>query len=292
MKYEIYGIVVETNFKIDILIPTTPKISMLKIINYPLQLYNPDQIKNKYIQIDFQCGLIYLINKFENVILVFSDNINKVISSLFNIPFALFFNNIKKGLLLHISTVQLKNKDIIGFTGEKGSGKSTITFMLSQYLSLFSDDTLFISNDKPHLGYSAGSFIRLNSDVLYMHKQKEIYENAIKNIAGKAYVFPNELGYPSPEEFFGTLKKIYKINRKDTKSIIVKPIVTKISKILLLIQNLIGKEYISNSELLDTYRSEIFEYLISNVKFYELDVPNNLQILNDLIKSQYLSIIL
>lgn len=261
----------------------------IKLSNFPYEQkseYDAGDDTNYFI-VDFGINLLYFIPKSDNPsneILVFSDENEKIRSSFLNIPVSLFLLRYN-GLMLHVSCIE-QNGDIFGFCGEKGTGKSTLSFLLSKTYNLFSDDSLYARfSESGMLCYRTNSFIRLHMNTFLMYGKENDFNGLHKNLVGKAYVFPDQMGLKSSCKNVGHLKRLYFLKRNKNGLFEVKSVTENILKKIYLLNNIIGMPYVNNELLLKIVYWDSYQYLINNVDFYEMTVPDDLDKMSKLIKS-------
>ena len=127
----------------------------------------------------------YLI--FTDRIMCIAEDFDSFFSTVFNIPFAVFFTT-KQEKLLHCCSMFYDNS-LVCFVGEKGVGKSTLTQLIDGTpFQLFSDDTLRIANN--HLCYRANNLIKLTAETITHLGLENL--SCEKNVVGKTYgIIPN-----------------------------------------------------------------------------------------------------
>ena len=292
MRYDLFGFILETQLEFPILQITQKQNSdnIIKLSVLPYEKNSEHDLndnKNNFV-INFGINLIYIVPKPENPcndITVFSDEEEKVRSSFLNIPMSLFLLRYK-GFLLHISCIE-KSGILIGFCGEKGVGKSTITFLLSKYYNLFSNDALYVQSEVNNIvGYRTNSFIRVAQNTFEMYGKENDFHKLNKNIMGKAYVFPEQMGLKSSKNNTGQLKRIYFLKRYNDITIKNIRIESFIKKKLYLFNNIIGAYHIKDELFLSMASWEAYTCLMNNVEFFEMNVPDNLDLTKSTIENK------
>ncbi|MCQ2426788.1 MAG: hypothetical protein MJ137_00105 [Clostridia bacterium] len=274
--YMIYGIITRTNFQIDILTEYNPSSEVdLDICVHSFSEYN-ESLKNDKIIIDFHFNLVYLIDPLQKNITVFSDDINKVVSSVFNIPFGVFLAISKECVLIHGSAVLINDKICI-FSGNKKVGKSTLTYLMSSYYPFVGDDTICVSLACPHLCCSSGSFIRIDKSIL---DHRELSQTKGYNISGKAYFFPDSaIDLMASNKSSTTLGRIFYLDRHDSEKIETKEIGSKIKKQILLANNIIGNEYLPFECINNAVNA------LSHIHAFKMTIPNSIPLLKQSLES-------
>jgi len=274
--YMIYGILTRTNFQIDILTEHDPSSNVgLDIEFHSISDFN-ESFKNGKTVVDFHFDLFYLIDPLKRSITVFSDDINKVVSSIFNIPFGVFLATTTDRVLIHGSAV-LINDQICVFSGNKTIGKSTLTHLLSSYYPFAGDDTICVSLDKKHICSSSGSFIRIDKTIL---DQLELSKIKGYNISGKAYYFPDSvIDLTDPGKSGIPLGRICFLERKDTAQIEIEEISSVIKKKIYLANNIIGNEYLSFDCINNAVNS------LTRIPAFKMTIPNSIPLLKKSLES-------
>lgn len=185
--YKIYGMAFETNVEINLLqklndkpIGTNPRIILKNQINFLDDGIKINKLNDKYI-LSISNTLSYTID--ENEICCYTKDYQSFISTLFNIPFSIFFL-LRGEFLLHASSI-VYNKKLILFCAKKGVGKSTLVNMLNnKELMLFGDDTIRVTNS--NVGYRA-----FNYSKLYYETSLDLgcITSSQTNLAGKHYIY-------------------------------------------------------------------------------------------------------
>ncbi len=125
---------------------------------------------------------IYYVDGKDNRIRCLATSFESFFSTLFNIPFSLFFAS--KGWCLFHACSLLREKTVICISGDKGVGKTTLSYLLAgDQLKLYSDDTLLIrSKTRP---FRAHNLMKLTDQSV---SELNIFDvNKERNIIGKRY---------------------------------------------------------------------------------------------------------
>ena len=139
-EYELYDYILKTNLKIPFLIETnysekSPKDIIELIVHTAEDFHNIYTNEQLWTILDFKINLVYLISNENNIIEAFTDDNEKVISSFFNIPLALFAFKHKR-FIIHSSSFE-KDGYVYGFIGAKGAGKSTLLSVICKKYNFF-----------------------------------------------------------------------------------------------------------------------------------------------------------
>jgi len=264
--YNIYGIIVRAN----VALPLIKELEGGSIWELDLDI--------QYNKVTFEENII-LINQSDNVFFVRLGNIaeycifvkqNKItciaknfesfFSTLFNIPFSVYFAT-RGDILLHACSMQYRN-ELICFSGEKGVGKSTLTKILNgvEFL-LYADDTLRITKDLR--GYRAHSLIKLTLETVEEFNIKEITN--VENITKKLY------GMIESSDNVVRVASIISIKRTNQTLKIIN-VSNDVIKKYIFFNNIVGVNYFSRTLL-----RIVLENFINNVKYFELTLPDDLQ---------------
>lgn len=134
-----------------------------------------------YYRIDLGKYAQYIVYTSRNRIECFAEDFESFFSTIFNLPFSIFFMT-RDEVLLHACSMYY-NGGLICFAGNKGVGKSTLSHLLDgDDFRLYSDDTLRISNN---VGYRAHNLMKLTQETVDKLSVKDIL--GVRNVAGKAY---------------------------------------------------------------------------------------------------------
>ena len=206
----------------------------------------------------------YTIDYLNSSISCVAKNKEVLFSTLFNIPFSIYFT-VKGDILLHACTL-LHDKNLIGIAGNKGIGKSTLSCLLSfSPLSQYSDDTIRITYD--HIAYRAHNLTKHTAETAELFN--EDYQILPKNITNKIYV---SLSPKSEPKFLHSVIQLQRGN-----SIRFERIESDVIKRQIYVRNIVGVEWFNKDLLKIAYSNDQFK----NMKVFKLIVPNNLQFLAD-----------
>ncbi len=280
-EYYVYGFRVKTNMELHMLSlyngqKTLGEIELIIVIekvngNFDDWIINVELGREKSI-LKIGNNVIYHINHIENVIEVLSHDKNCVESTILNLPFALFF--IKKDmLLLHASSVKNKN-EIIPICAPKGTGKTTVTFGLTQFYDFFSDDTLLVDcREGKLLGYYGTRWGKLKKDSFELLKINEDFDAFKKNIQNKAYycLQKNDNNESSEQ---GLLTKLFFMRRENgsTKSAKIDNI---FARKMLLHTNICGTATLGYEYCKLVENNPVYIYILKNCDFTKITISNS-----------------
>ena len=192
--YRIYGLTVKTNVPLTLLAETDAAPEDLSIRveygavqkSYDIRVLEDDGVYR------VNLGMLadYRIYPERGLMECTAEDYNGFFSTLFNIPFSIFFA-VRSLRLLHCCAMTYKEK-LICLAGEKGVGKSTVTSILDGGdFRLFSDDSLLISDDGR--GYKPHNLIKMTESTVKFSRKNAIMLTDCFNAVGKRYgVFDGE----------------------------------------------------------------------------------------------------
>lgn len=288
MKYYIYGIELNSPVRFESLSLCCKSqyarysVNLIvKPFSESFSIASTNKYSIKQFDVVFPIGIRYIIRPDDNLIIAYSDDFQIIESSLFNIPFALLLAS-KGDLLLHASSfIDCKGR-LCAVSAEKGKGKSTLTFLLGKYCDLFGDDTLCVTVNK---SYRCSPLFKLTDQTLSVAGFCNLSQPFLRNIAGKAYFDAFGKEYHSSTINSAKLEKIFFLRRGCDRRIFIEKITSKIKKASLLIDNIIGLDYVDTSFLVEFFKTESFRNAVNTIDFFNLIIPNNLQSLNELLIS-------
>lgn len=185
-------------------------------------------------------------------------NFEAFFSTLFNIPFAVYFAS-RKERLLHTCSM-LYERRLLCFIGEKGSGKSTLTKLLDgTAFQLYSDDTLRLAEDM--LGYRAHNLIKCTDQTVTALR---LQTTGAKNAVGKQYAY---ISCPSTEAPVSALIAV----KRTTGSAALKKITSPLMQKALYCGNIVGAQYFPAPLL-----NQLFSESAPPLPCYVLLVPDGL----------------
>jgi dephospho-CoA kinase len=207
----------------------------------------------------------YRIDIINNRIDCNAENFEAFFSTLFNIPFSVYFF-LKKEKLLHACSM-LREDSLFCFTGGKGIGKSTLTHLLNgKEFKLYSDDT--VRETAEGYGIRAHNLVKLTDETIENLRITDILRS--KNVMGKTYKKNYSKSYPA------VIKTIIQLYRTEG--------IVKLEKIndekiirLIYIDNIVGTGYFKKELLKDICK------IIppKNILFYKLIIPDTISRLED-----------
>ncbi len=289
--YSIYGLKAISNIKIPFLneIDSESQFNIQPVIRLYIRI-TPTYIYNSAPFIEY-CEEIckihfkhakYILNLKNNSIYSESDSLSNVFLSLFNIPYSIMLSN-NGYILLHSSSCVYNNKLVV-FVGKKGAGKSTILLKSAMQGSRFySDDTLMIDSTVTTIyAYKAPGGFKYTKDCFecfkdFIHlKSEQLSFNPTSN----KYIvqYKKELTIEEQQN----LSSVFVISRHSQNSITLTEIESMIAKKALVINNIVGIKYYSNPLLEKLVIAPTLNYLVRNVKIFELHLPNDLNYQYDL----------
>lgn len=262
--YHIYNYILATDIKFDMLLEFHETISNKKIIYLHINENCCDTIDFK---ISFSEGISYYIVKPKNSIYVFTENINLVFISLFNIPMSAYCL-LDNRLLLHCNTL-ITNNTLFCIGGKKGVGKTTMSLFLSKKYEIYSDDSLSIDNiDNMICGFSGSDYIKISKNTYDLYINDGKFGDYYNEFSEKAII---NLERPMSNPL--RLTHFFYLVRGN----IDKPVFTKVNlnaaKASIIIESVLGKNYIDGSLLKNIYKTPLYDSLIKNVFYYIVTVP-------------------
>lgn len=203
---------------------------------------------------------VYQIDTEDKRIVCQAKDFESFFSTLFNIPFSVYFLS-KKEVLFHACSLVYDHQAFC-LTGEKGVGKSTLTGILNQYeeFQIFGDDTIHI--DGQLMCSPAHNLMKQTPETVQSLNTKTLN---YRNVAGKFYVsFESETS-------LGEIRKIFHISRSDELAFTVRKITNRLKQNSIYKSNVVGIRHMPYGLL-----TNLFKINQENLEFYELFVPNDL----------------
>lgn len=274
--YKIYNIIVKTNIEIYILdkILETNNFSDQIVFDLKWERKKIKKvedvnviIKDTVISVSNSiCNYIILLN--DKLIKSFSDTIEEMVSTLFNLPFSyisLYYGNI----IFHGSSIVSSKRAYI-FCAEKGVGKTTLVSRLLHYFNFYYDDTLLV--DRELRSYGGYKFLKIiNPQIPTIAKEK-----LLKNIQGKFYVPPNYISNYKIVKDGKILDTIFILRRCNESKVKFKKINDFLSKKMLLLSSIVGIDYLDYKIIKTIESLEIFNNIMSKINVVQINVPNDL----------------
>lgn len=269
-QYYVYGELLICNIKLPILETVSQRQYCKKTIELNVNIGhvgNDTGIKknhNNY-TVFFPQTAIYTIYEHIDRIDCIATSVEGCFSTLFNIPFSIYFL-IRNEMLIHGCSM-VKHDKCLCFTGHKGVGKTTLVSLLDgEDLILWGDDTLRVKNDLT--AYRAHNLIKITDET--SHSIMLRYNvTQYKNLVGKSY------GILPPYELQCTIGAIIELSRSHTTAII-RPINEKLIRNIILKRNIVGINCF-DKHLLDKIN---YIKLDSTIKCFSLVVPDSIAELN------------
>lgn len=268
--YKIYGKSVAVNIELPLLTENydfcSDKIDLE--INVEFGEIKGDNIKIEEFDDNYKISLgsfsIYRIFPAQSKIMCVAKNFEAFFSTLFNIPFSVYF--LHEGEFLYHACGLEYNNFAFCLTGNKGVGKSTITQILSldNTFRIFADDTIYI--DKNFCAYNAHNLLKQTASTTEILQLNTLNK---KNAAGKYYL--------SFEKVFNSLEvsKIFHIIRTSDTQLNLKPVKSDLKKSSIFKTNIVGINYMPCSLMSKTLKFKAEK----SIEFYDLYVPNDLNLL-------------
>lgn len=287
--YCFYGYNIKTNFEIPFFPVENKKPDIIDVTFNAM--YGNNATEEMFISNDNNCCTVispyasYEINTVDKFIEARYNEMEQLYSTMFNVPFSILAIS-KNDLLFHCSSISCTDY-IYAFTGEKGMGKSTMISHLSRKFNFFSDDTLNIKMNEGLRGYSYGDFLKLDeaSFLTHMNIKKQVFDCAAKNIQEKAYLYTSDLNLLPGKRDALYLRKIYILNRENRNNITLNRIDNIMRKKFLIINNTVGASFLPKEFLWKLFNNSIVEIIVKNIPIYQINIPDNLSYLNDVVEN-------
>lgn len=200
----------------------------------------------------------YTIDPWDGRFVCSAANFEAFFSTLFNIPFAVYFAS-RGEKLLHTCSM-LYERRLLCFIGEKGSGKSTLTKLLDgTAFQLYSDDTLRLAEDM--LGYRAHNLIKCTRQTVTALR---LQTTGVENAVGKQYAYIASSSTEAPVSALIAVKRT-------TGSAALKKITSPLMQKALYYGNIVGAQYFPAPLL-----NQLFSEAAPPLPCYVLLVPDGL----------------
>ena len=264
-SYYVYGEILLSNVKLPLLNTTV----LYGVNNIRLNVRFGDvgdknyilKLDYKYI-VSFANTAIYYVYENEDRIDCTATDNESLFSTIFNIPFSIYFL-MRNELLIHCCSMIIYDRCLC-FAGNKGVGKSTLVSLLcDDEFIIFGDDTLRVKKDSTV--YRAHNLIKITDETA--NKISANYEvTSFRNLTGKVYgILPNILDAYQ----FDTIIELLRINSaiaiRGINSIIVKNNIIK--------KNIVGVSYF-DKYLFNKLQSVTLEM---DANCFVLTLPDGLQ---------------
>lgn len=269
--YEVYGFVLKSN----IFMPLLPEIGAdcafdveLKVTYDLVEDDSPIKIteNSEYFVVDLCPFAVYKVYKKECLIECSARNFTDFFSTFFNIPFSVFLM-MREEILFHTNSMICDNC-LLCFSGKKGVGKSTLTYLLSteKRFCLYSDDTLRI--DKNYLCYKGNNLIKLTDESIDKYGAEK--RTGIKNSVGKEFCIID-----AQEKMFN-FKYVFQISRHRENFNLCEVNKTALKRTTIC-SNIVGIDYFCSSLL----EKALDKSKKIDVNIFNLYVPDTLEALTN-----------
>lgn len=263
--YYLYQFILETDIVFDMLIKfEQPTVSRNNIISL---LVNEELPEEPEYVVTFREDIKYYLYPKRNCIYVQTSNLDYLYSSFFNIPMSVFCL-FKDKVILHCNAVEI-DSFLYCFSGNKAMGKTTLAMYLERYCPIFSDDCVAVDICGNKLfGYRAARTLKLCKNTYELTIKDGCYEKYYDSISQKAKILlPEETDQKLP------LKKIFFMVRSDNSNFSFEKIESKVTKKILLIQSVVGKDYMEERMIQSFGHTILFSKMIDEIPFYLLKLP-------------------
>lgn len=218
--------------------------------------------------VPFKEDIRYYLYIKKNEIYVETGDLNYLYSSFFNIPMSVF-SLFKNKAIIHCNALEFNN-ELYCFSGNKAIGKTTLAMFLEKYCSIFSDDCVAIdsvSGERVY-GYRAAHTLKLCKNTYDLVVNDECYKEHLDNLSQKANILLPDMQYKTLP-----IRKMFFLVRGNSEEFVCDKVESPITKKVLLIQSIVGKDYIPKSVIDIFGRTKVFSETISQVQFYILKIP-------------------
>ena len=260
--------------------------------NETILLYSEkgNYVVNEKIEVDKDSKFIiespiasYVLMPNSHQIQVKYNSIEDIRSTIFNLPAAVWAA-CKNEVLLHSSSICVNN-NVIAFCAPKGTGKTTLVSMLGKCLPVFSDDTIYLSNEKNKIScYSHLKSLKFTKKTFtfFCDANEAIFNSTPKTVQNKAYVSLERLGlkyFKETRTITPTLKSIFLLHRENSNGFVIKSINSPIEKTSILLENCVGLEYFPSEMIKNILKSKTFALLLNDIAFFNLYIPSSFSFL-------------
>lgn len=264
--YEIYGKKTAVNVQLELLeqIPACNQWDLE--IHTQYKEINGDEVyirnKGNYYEVKLGMLAFYRVFPREHIISCVACDYDSFFSTLFNIPFSVYFLSYQE-VLFHACTLWYKGM-LVCLTGEKGVGKSTLMSALNQkgYLQSFGDDTIYL--DGFCEGKKAHNLVKQLPETMELLNLSSLSR---QNIAGKTYTKIKSINEQ------GIVKLIIQIRRTNEEKVCLRKIIGRMEKNNIFKSNIVGASYMSHELIAEMLKINFPE----QVEFYEMCVPDDLE---------------
>lgn len=266
MLYYLYNFILKTDICFEMLVECDRSLRDEDIV---VSLFVNKELEEEpeYI-VPFKEDIRYYLYPKKNEIYVETGDLIYLYSSFFNIPMSVFslFNN---KAIIHCNALEFNN-ELYCFSGNKAIGKTTLAMFLGKYCSIFSDDCVAIDScsDGRVYGYRAAHTLKLSRKTYDIVINDNCYEEHFDNLSQKSNILLPDMQYKKTP-----IKKMFFLVRGNDKEFVCDKVESLITKKVLLIQSIVGKDYIPKSVIDIFGRTKLFSETIAQVPFYILKIP-------------------
>ena len=229
---------------------------------------NQKLVKDPEFVIPFKEDIKYYLYPSRNEIYVHTENKEYLYSSFFNVPMSVYAL-LKGTVLLHCNAIEYNNV-LYCFSGNKGIGKTTLSMFLKKYGTVFSDDCIAVNieNDNKIYGYRATQTLKLTRKTYELTVGNEGYNDTYDKISQKTILsfFKNQYNRIP-------IRKIVFLVRGIENKFIMNKINSTVEKKVLLIQSVVGKDYIPKNIVGFFGKTQLFNKIIEEIPFFITQIP-------------------
>jgi hypothetical protein len=180
------------------------------------------------------------------------------------------FSLFKNKALIHCSALEFSG-GLYCFSGNKAMGKTTLIMFLKKYGSIFSDDCVAIDTDFDEIvyAYRAARTVKLCKKTYDMVIRDNYYDEHFESISQKANILLPDAQYKRLP-----IKKMFFLIRGNDSTFTCEKVESIITKKVLLIQSIVGKDFISQNVIGIFGHTKLFLKTIDQVPFYILKIPS------------------
>ena len=266
MQYYLYNFILKTDIFFEMLVEC--KRTLREEDTVISLLVNQDIDEQPEYIVPFKEGIKYYLYPNKNRICVVTEIVDYIYSSFFNIPMSAF-SLFKQSAIIHCNALEYNN-ELYCFSGDKTIGKTTLAMFLSKYCSVFSDDcvALKMDFDDKIYGYRAARTLKLCKQTYDMVIDDDCYEQYFDSISQKAIILLPDMQYKTLP-----IKKMFFLVRGNERKFICEEVNSNITKKILLIQSVLGKDYLTRNVIELFGYTKLFSQTINNIPFYILKIP-------------------
>ena len=266
MLYYLYNFILKTDTCFEMLVECNRTLRNEDIV---VSLCINKELKEEpeYI-VPFKEDIRYYLYPKKNEIYVETGDLSYLYSSFFNIPMSVF-SLYKNKAVIHCNALEFNN-ELYCFSGNKAIGKTTLAMFLGKYCSIFSDDCVAIDSfsDGRIYGYRATRTLKLCKKTYDIAINDNYYEEHFDHLSQKANILLSDMQYKK-----APIRKMFFLVRGNGKEFVCDKVESLITKKVLLIQSIVGKDYIPKNVIDIFGRTQLFSETIAQVPFYILKIP-------------------